>query len=328
MSPLLAAVDPWRWQPHPEVWFVVAAVIGLGFYATRVIGPKVVPDGQPIVTGRQKLAFTAGVLVLWLASDWPMHDISEEYLYLVHMVQHLLLTLVMPPLFLIAVPEWLGRLLLDGDGPVARAIRQLTRPVPALIIFNAMVAFSHWPKFVNLTIEVGPVHYLAHLALVMAAFAVWSPICGPLPERRLALPAQMLYLFVMSILPTVPSAWLILANGVVYDAYDTSYRLWGVGVVTDQQAAGLIMKLAGGFYLWTIITVIFFTWAGRDDDTDRPRPVTAHTDLAGAGRTVKDARGRADELTWDQVEAELQRLGDASPEGTASGPAGSGPRRS
>src|SRR5215204_6471099 len=108
---LFAAEGPWRWQPHPEVWFLLASAVGLSLYATRVIGPKVVPEGEPVVTGRQKIAFVLGVSVLWLASDWPMHDIAEEHLYLVHMIQHFLLTLVMPPLLLLATPAWLAHLL-------------------------------------------------------------------------------------------------------------------------------------------------------------------------------------------------------------------------
>ncbi len=277
----LAEVDPWRWQPHPEVWFVVASVVVLGVVAARVVGPKVVPAGEPVVTGRQRAAFVAGVAVLWLASDWPMHDVAEEQLYLVHMVQHMLFTLVLAPLFLIAMPEWLGRLLLGGDGHGARAVRWVTRPIVALVLFNALALVSHWPSFVNTTIEVGALHYLAHLAFVLTALALWFPVCGPLPEKRMSLPGQMGYLFVVSILPTVPSAWLILAEGVVYDSYAKTAELSGIGPVTDQQAAGLIMKLAGGFYLWGIITVIFFRWASRDD-TDRPPVTTAYTDLVAS----------------------------------------------
>lgn len=291
MTSLLAAVDPWRWQPHPEVWLLIAAVVAMAGYVVRVIGPKVVPPGRPIVTGREKLAFWAGVAFLWIASDWPMHDISEEYLYLVHMVQHFLLTLVVPPLFLIATPEWLARLVLDGDGFIAHWVKQLTRPIPALVIFNALVALSHAPSWVNLTVEVGPFHYFAHVVLVLAAIGVWMPVVGPLPERRLSLPGQMLYLFMLSILPTVPAAWLTIAEGSVYDAYDHADRLWGLSVTEDQQAAGLFMKLFGGFYLWSIITYIFFTWASRHEEAERE------------GRLVDER----EVLTWQEVSEEFDR---------------------
>jgi putative membrane protein len=297
VTALLAASGALRFEAHPEVWFVVGSLVALGFYATRVIGPKVVPPGRPVVTGHQKVAFWSAVVVLWLAADWPLHDLAEEQLYLLHMAQHLLLTLVLPPLLLIATPEWLARLVIGGDGFFASWVRRLTRPVPALILFNALVIASHWPPVVNLTVEVGPVHYLAHLALVTAAVGAWMPVVNPLPERRISMPAQMLYLFIMSILPTVPSAWLILAERPLYRVYDDGSTFWGIDTVLDQQAAGLIMKLAGGFYLWTIITVIFFKWAGRNEESDRQR------------RVVHAYEVERDVLLWDDVERELEHAG-------------------
>ena len=114
---MVAAVDAGRFQPHVEVWLLVGALVGLGFYTTRVIGPKVVgrrngsgSDDAEVVTRRQRRLFFAAVVTLWVASDWPMHDVAEEYLYAVHMFQHLLITLVFPPLLLLAVPVSLSPL--------------------------------------------------------------------------------------------------------------------------------------------------------------------------------------------------------------------------
>jgi putative membrane protein len=127
----LAELHPWRFSPHPEVWVLIAAVVGLGLYAARVIGPKVVRDGSPVVTRRQRRWFVLGVAVLWIASDWPLHDIGEQHLYAAHMVQHLLMTFVVPPLFLLATPTWLARLIV-GDGWFAGSIvRRLCKPVVA-----------------------------------------------------------------------------------------------------------------------------------------------------------------------------------------------------
>jgi putative membrane protein len=298
MVGLLADTDPWRWQPHLEVWFLVAAVVAMGVYAVRVIGPKVVPAGQPVVSGRQKVSFLAAVLVLWVSSDWPLHDIAENNLYAAHMVQHFLLTLIMAPLFLLATPQWLGRLLLDGGGKVAAAVRQLCRPVPAMVLFNAFVFVSHAPFWVNLSVESGAFHYLAHLVIVLTALVVWMPVCGPLPEMRSTLPSQMIYLFVLSILPTVPAAWLVLSEGAIYSAYDHGNQLWGLSPVEDQTVAGLFMQLASGLYLWTIIVVLFFVWANRHEAADRN------------ARTVEER----ELLTWDEVEREFERLGPPPPE--------------
>ena len=89
-------MDPWKFHPHPEVWVLVVSVVVLYVWAGRVIGPKVVPKGRPVYTRKQIGCFIAGVLLLEAAADWPMHDIGEKYLYLVHMSQHLVLTLGKP----------------------------------------------------------------------------------------------------------------------------------------------------------------------------------------------------------------------------------------
>jgi len=280
--------DFWRWVPHPEVWVLVLGLVGLYAYAVRVIAPKALPAGQPAVTRRQVAFFAVGVLLLWVAADWPVHDIGEEYLYLVHMCQHLVLTLVVPPLMLLATPEWLARLVV-GRGRVDRWVHKMARPVVAGLLFNGLVLVSHAPFVVNRAADNGLFHYGLHTVLVTAAFMLWIPICGPFPELRISMPAQMLYLFSSSIVPTVPGAWLTFADGAVYKAYDIPQRLGGISVTSDQQVAGLIMKLAGGTYLWILIAVIFFTWASRHDEADR------------RGETLSER----DVLTWDRVKAEF-----------------------
>jgi len=272
-------------QAHPEVWVLVVGLVALGGYAAKVVGPKAVRDGSPVVTRRQVGWFVAGVVVLWLSSDWPMHDVAEERLYSVHMVQHLLLTYVVPPLFLLATPTWLARLVLGEN----RVLRRLARPVVAGVLFNAVTVFTHWQVVVNGSVENAAAHYGLHVLVVFAALLMWLPVCGPVPELRLSLPAQMVYLFMMSIVPTVPAGWLTFAEGVVYSAYDIPERMWGLSVTADQQIAGLIMKLVAGFYLWGVIGALFVKWAARNQAAEK------------AGRTLTER----EILTWDDVKTEL-----------------------
>ena len=96
---------------------LIGGLVALYVYAARVIGPKVVAPGQPAVTAAQWRWFALGIVLLWVAADWPVHDIGEQYLYFVHMAQHIVLTLVVPPVMLLATPEWLARLVV-GQGRV------------------------------------------------------------------------------------------------------------------------------------------------------------------------------------------------------------------
>lgn len=296
-----ADIDVWTFTPHPEVWVLLGGLTALFLYAARVIGPKAVTNGPPVPRA-QWAWFGLGMGLLWIASDWPVHDIGERYLYSVHMAQHLLLTLVVPPVLLLATPQWLARLVL-GRGRLDRAVHTLARPVPASIIFNGLALLTHWSVVVNLSVENGLFHYGLHSALIVSAFLFWMPVCGPLPELRIAMPAQMLHLFIASIIPTVPGAWLTFAEGAVYSAYDLPQRLFGLTVTTDQQIAGLLMKVGGGTYLWLLIAIIFFTWASRHAEADR----------AGRVPTERDV------LTWDAVQAAFDRH-PAPPEDERSAP--------
>jgi putative membrane protein len=300
--------EPWRWQPHPEVWFLVVALIGLAWYATTRVGRKAARPGEPVLT-RSQVAWGTGALVLLLvASDWPVHDLAEEYLYSAHMVQHLLLSYVVPAMVLLATPTWLARLVV-GSGRGYRVLKKLARPVPATVIFNAVVLFTHWPAVVTAAVDNGPLHYSLHVLLVAAALLMWLPVCGPLPELRFPLPTQMVYLFAQSILPTVPAGWLTFADGVVYPSYDVLPRVFGLSATDDQQLAGLLMKIVGGFYLWTIIAILFIRFASKHMDDDRARGVELD-------RRAPVVSPSGETLTWEQVERELSAAGPA-PKGPA-----------
>jgi putative membrane protein len=230
-------VDPLAFQWHPEVWLLVAFVTVAYVYMVRVIGPKAVPAGQPVVSRANVITFVLAMITLWVASDWPMHDISEEYLYSVHMVQHMLLAYFLPPLALMATPTWLFRVLI-GDGRIYRSVKWLAFPVVAGVIFNGVVMLLHAPLMVNASVENAALHYGLHVLVVTTSLLMWMPVCGPIPEFRIGVAGAMIYLFLQSVVPTVPAAWLTFAEGVVYDAYDKPIRLWGISAVDDQQIAG------------------------------------------------------------------------------------------
>ncbi len=255
------SINPWVWKAHPEVWVLVIAVSILGFWAVKVIGPKVVDPGQKVISKRQKITFIVATVLLFVSADWPLHDIAEDHLYSAHMLQHLLITFIIPPLFLLSIPMWLANLLVVSDTFSSQIIRKLSHPVVAGVIFNALVALTHWSGFVQFSADSGIFHYTIHVLLFITALLMWLPVVSPIPELRLSLPGQMFYLFLMSIIPTVPAAWLTFAEGTVYNHYDDGYQMWGISVQSDQQAAGLIMKLLGGFYLWGIIVFKFYIFA-------------------------------------------------------------------
>ncbi|HZI37012.1 MAG TPA: cytochrome c oxidase assembly protein, partial [Acidimicrobiia bacterium] len=260
---------PYAWHAHPDVWVLIAVLLGGYVWALRHLGPRHTAPGQAAATRLQKVCWVTGVITVWVAADWPVHDLSEKYLYSVHMTQHLLITLVAPPLLLLGTPAWLARELLR-PAALYRAVRWLARPFPALVLFNGLVVVTHWPTFVDATLGSELLHFAIHAALFLSALLMWAPITAPLPELRpLTPPAQMLYLFLQSIVPTVPASFLVFAEKPIYRFYDTVPRLWNLSAAEDQRVAGLLMKLGGGLLLWLIIAVLFFKWHAAEEENDR-----------------------------------------------------------
>ncbi len=249
-------LQPWRFQFHPEVWLLIAFVIGSYTYAIRVIGRRVNPVGE-VVTKKQVRAFVAGVLLLWVASDWPMHDISEDYLYSAHMLQHMILSYFVPPLVWLATPAWLFDVVVGG-GRARPVVRFLSRPPVAGVLFNLVVMITHIPALVNQSVSNGPLHYSLHVLVVVSSLLMWIPVLGPNKSWHMGYGGKMIYLFLMSVVPTVPAGWLTFAEGVVYRSYDIPVRVWGISATVDQQLAGAVMKLGGSIFLWTVITYMFF----------------------------------------------------------------------
>lgn len=309
---LAQVLDPWRFQWHPEVWVLVAFLTGAYIYMVRVIGPKAVPSGKSPVSRFNIVCFVGAMLMLWVASDWPIHDVGEEYLYSAHMLQHMMLSYFLPPLVLMATPEWLLRVLI-GNGKLYRGVAFMCRPVTAALVFNTVVIVTHIPGVVTASVDNGPLHYSLHFAVVLASLLMWMPVVGPFPELQIGPLAKCGYLFIQSLVPTIPAAWLTFAEGAVYETYDQPIRVWGLSVQHDQQLAGAIMKTGGGIFLWTIIIFLFFKRfaagynAANADSYRRDRTIPA------AELTGDAAVDSGDPLTTADIEREFAQV-PAAPE--------------
>lgn len=248
-------------HPHFDIWLVFGA-IGLGYLAALRWWVRA-SDEASGATGMQKVAFFSGLAVLWIGADWPIDDISENYLFSVHMVQHTLFSLVAPPLLLLGLPAPLLRRILR---PLLPAVRFFTKPLIALALFNAVIIFTHWPVIVNLAVTNDLAHLGIHLLLVFSSLVMWWVVVSPLPELgTMQPPGKMLFLLGQSFLPTVPASFLTFATTPIYDFYARAPRLWGISAVTDQMIAGLIMKIGGGLILWSVIALIFFRWYASEN---------------------------------------------------------------
>lgn len=248
------------WHLHPDVWLLFGSIVAAYLVAAR---RHLAATGEPTPM-RKKGLFLGGTAMLWIGADWPVHDLAEGYLYLMHMTQHLLFTLIAAPLLIAGMPAFMLRALLSPR-PVRRVFRFFTRPLVALLLFNGVLLFTHWPAAVEASVGSEPVHLALHVLIVSSALVMWWPVMSPLPEMpSLSAPGQMIFLFLQSLAPTIPASFLTFGQTPLYPVYATFPRIWGVPALEDQLIAGLIMKLGGGLLLWVVIAVIFFRWFDRE----------------------------------------------------------------
>jgi putative membrane protein len=253
----------WSWSLHPSVLLGTGLLGALYFYA---IGPlRRRHRWSPPATPAQILCFCGSLVVLLLSLNGPIHDLSDYYLFSVHMVQHLVLTLVFPPLFLLGIPAWLLRSLLlrPGVQPLARL---LTRPWVAATLFSATIAVWHLRPFYDLMMRNHEVHIATHLLFMVTATLMWWPVVSPVPELpRLPPLIAMLYLFLVGIPMQVVGALITFADEVLYPWYLAAPRVAGLSPLDDQQLGGLLMWVPGNLWMFAAIGVVFFKWAREEE---------------------------------------------------------------
>jgi putative membrane protein len=258
----------WAWSLHPSVLLGTGLLGALYFYG---IGPLRRRRGWgPPASPWQILSFCTALAVLLVSLNGPVHDLSDYYLFSVHMVQHLVLTLVFPPLFIAGLPGWLLRPLLVRKG-VLPLSRILTRPWFAALLFSASVAVWHLGPFYDLMMRDHQVHIATHLIFMVTATLMWWPVMSPLPELpRLSPGLGMLYLFLVAIPMQVIGALITFADRVLYPWYATAPRTWGLSPLDDQQLGGLLMWVPANLWMFAAIGVLFFSWA-REEEREEKR---------------------------------------------------------
>ena len=255
----IANLSWWRWSIHPSTVIGIAALGALYVWASLKL------RAQP--TRAQRLLFFSGLLLMFASLNGPIHDLSDDYLFSAHMVQHLLLTLVMPPLLLAGVPGSTLRPILSKRG-IAPVARFFTRAPITFVVFNLVIAAWHLPPLYNAAMANHNIHILEHLMFMFTAVLMWWPLLSQLPEfPRLAYPGQMLYSFLMSIPMSIVAVYIAMSDHVLYPAYAAAPRVLPISPLEDQLLGALIMWIPGGIIFYIIMTVVFFKWNARGEDS-------------------------------------------------------------
>ncbi len=247
------------WSLHPSVLLGTGILGALYVYG---IGPWRRARGLPPAPAWRVASFALACLILLISLNGPVHDLSDYYLFSVHMAQHLLLTLVFPPLLILGLPGWLIEPLLR-PAPVRRVARMLTHPVVAAGVFTLTIAVWHLSPYYDLMMRDHDVHIITHLLFMATATLMWWPVLSPVPEilPRLGYGLGMLYLFLVGIPMQIIAALISLSREDLYPWYAAAARTWGLSPLDDQQLGGLLMWVPANLYMFLVIGVLFYLWA-------------------------------------------------------------------
>jgi putative membrane protein len=246
------------WPFDPTVYAgLVALFLGHAWLARGRDVPKI-----------RSLYFGLGILCVWVALETPIDTISDHYLDSVHMVQHVLLGVIAPPLLLLGLNEPMAALLARIPG-----VRRLTAPIPAQLCAAAVMIGWHIPAFYEATLHSETLHIFEHLTFIAGGVLFWWPVISA-TSRQLRRPlspgSRLLYLF----LGTLPQDGVALAlqfsRTTFYPFYAQAPRLIpGLDPVTDQTIAGVVLQLFGKTSFLVAGLVIFFRWFSQEMSGDR-----------------------------------------------------------
>ena len=241
-------------------------VAGVALAAGAWVGAWLARGARP--QRGEAIAFAGALLTLLVVLNGPLHALSDRYLFSAHMVQHLALTLVVPPLLLVSLPAFMTDGLL-GERHAAALVRALTRPVPALGLYTVALVGWHLPGPYRIALEQHPWHIVQHLTLMATAGLAWWPVLARSAiARRLPYGAQILYLFAFGFPMTAVAAMITGAETLLYPFYAAAPRLLPLSALADQRLGGVIMWVPAGLVPLVAFTVVFFRWAAAERDID------------------------------------------------------------
>jgi cytochrome c oxidase assembly factor CtaG len=212
--------------------------------------------------------YLGGVAVLALALLSPLDLLADRYLFSAHMLQHILLLLVVPPLILAGLPSSLAGLL-EEVLMRWRCTRLFASPLVAFVLYAVLTWLWHLPLFYEAALRSEALHAVEHLCFLLSAGLFWVPICRPIGSLRLPALVQIVYIFGAGVSSTALAALITFAAHVLYPTYAQDgpsavvRTALGLTPLADQQLGGLLMWIGGAFWFLGAAAVVFYRWFER-----------------------------------------------------------------
>jgi cytochrome c oxidase assembly factor CtaG len=248
-----------RWPFDPTVYAGLVALALVYAWLARSVSDS---------RRKHLLYFAFGLLTLWVALETPIDTISDDYLDSVHMLQHVLLGFIAPPLMLLGLSPAMVERLLRAPG-----LRAVTEPVPAQVAAGLVMVVWHVPSLYDATLRSEGLHVVEHLTFVVGGLLLYWPMLEATSARarwRMSPGAKLLYMLVATLPQDGVALALIFSRVPFYEYYTHVPRLVaGLTPLIDQTVAGAVLMVLGKAAMAVAALGVFFRWFGDERSADQ-----------------------------------------------------------
>lgn len=248
-----------EWQLEPVLLGLITTFAVTYYLCVGLLRSRIAP-GQPYPT-RHAIIFGTALLFLFLVEGSPLHDLAERYLLSAHMVQHLLLTYAVAPLFIVGTPTWLLRASL-ANAKTLPVMRVVLHPLTTFVTFALVMSVYHLPRIYDVALINTSLHHSVHVIILFSSMMLWWPALSPLKELpRPSYLVRLAYLFLVPVSQLPIFAGITFSPDPLYQVYaNMPTRAFGLSVIEDQAIAGAIMKVFGVIAFGIPFIFTFFAW--------------------------------------------------------------------
>ncbi|WP_318616065.1 cytochrome c oxidase assembly factor CtaG [Sporosarcina sp. YIM B06819] len=270
------------WSPL----FLLFIVLGIALYLLLTIKMRHRFEGSEQLTRNQLVLFLISMVLLYIVKGSPV-DLMGHILFTMHMVQMALLLLLVAPLFIMGIPNWMWKKVFDIK-KLARVLDVFTKPVISIMLFVGMFSVYHIPIILDNVKLSAPLHTIFTITLFIAAMLFWWPVVNTLKgQPQLHGLKKIGYIILSAILITPACSLIIFVDVPVYETYQsgeawlkamalcvpagTLAGLSGLGIsgpemftnmstLADQQLGGILMKVIQEIIYVGVLGKIFIKW--------------------------------------------------------------------
>jgi putative membrane protein len=256
-----------HWHTEP---FLLLSLLGLGWAYALCLWPlreKIAPGER--VRARDPICFYLGLGLIYIAVGSPIDSIGEQFLFSVHMFQHMLLMFFVPVLLYNGLPGWLCDGILRLSPGFRKVWRFLTHPVFAGLFIVVNYGVWHIPWVYEAALRDKTIHIMEHAFMFGTAFLMfWGLMSRSKLVPQSSYPTKMLTIFLVTIGFMPVFGMLAFSGQVLYPTYEWAPRIVNISPLEDQVLGAVIMKVIGMIFGLGGLGLNFYLWAREQTKDD------------------------------------------------------------